>query len=386
MNVFIVGCGLTGAVVARECAQAGHSVQMVEKRAHTAGNLYDFVEEHGFLVHKYGPHTFHTGDPALAAYFRRYAGWQPFSLRCGAVIDGQFSPTPFNFRTVDTFYPASLAESLKQKLAAAFPGRETAPVAEVLQHADADIRAYAEFLFEKDYAPYTAKQWGITPAEIDPSVLARVPLRFSYRDGYYDDAFQGLPGASYQALFERLLDHPNISVTLQTDALAALTVDPQSGGVAWRGKAITGPVVYTGPLDELFSCQFGRLPYRSLRFEWHYEAVESKQPAPVVAYPQEPGFTRITEYKKLPPQQGKGTVYAVETPLAYDGQGGNEPYYPVLTQESLRLKETYAALAARIPNLFCCGRLGDFRYYNMDQALSRALETARAILEKSGGR
>jgi len=378
-EVLVVGCGLTGAVIARQLAEAGRRVLIWERRDHIGGNMFDYMDSYGFLVQKYGPHTFHTNKKGLYDYICRFARWQDFHLTCGAVWDGRYTPTPFNFTTIDTFYPPEKAEALKGKLRSAFAGRETATVVEVLAHPDDDVRDYAEYLFRNDYAPYTAKQWGLDPSEIDVSVLKRVPLRFSYKDGCFDDRYQVMPEQSYTKFFQNLLDHPNIQVELNVDALDHLSV--RGSRLYWDGAALSGPVVYTGALDELFGCVYGRLPYRSLRFEWRYEEKDSLQEAPIVAYPQEPGYTRITEYKKLPVQHGRGTSYAVEYPLPYQQGKGQEPYYPVLTADSQARYERYRALAGQIPNLFCSGRLADFKYYNMDQALERALETAYRLLD-----
>ena len=378
MRILVVGCGLSGAVIARHLAEKGKKVTIWERRDHIGGNMYDYVDEHGFLVQKYGPHTFHTKDKALYDYMCRYEQWQDYKVTCGAVWDGKYTPTPFNFTTIDTFFPPEKAGLLKEKLRQAFAGRPTATVLEVLEHPDQDIREYAEYLFEKDYAPYTAKQWGISPSEIDPSVLKRVPLRFSYEEGYFDDPYQIMPLHSFTAFFERLLDHPNITVELKVEALNRLCAEEKHLRV--DGKIFEGTVVYTGALDELFGGIYGSLPYRSLRFEWKFSEEESLQKAPVVAYPQEPGYTRITEYKKLPIQQRKGTSYAVEYPLPYRGGERLEPYYPVLTEESQAQYEKYKSLATQIPNLICCGRLADFKYYNMGQALEQALRVCRDCL------
>lgn len=384
MDALVIGCGLSGAVIARHLADQGKKVTIWERRDHIGGNMYDYVDQHGFLVQKYGPHTFHTKTKELYEYMCRFEQWQPYHLTCGAVWDQTYTPTPFNFTTIDTFYPAEQARLLKQKLLQAFPGRETATVLEVLAHPDPDIRGYAEYLFQHDYAPYTAKQWGISPAEIDPSVLKRVPLRFSYDDGYFDDMYQVMPVHSFTAFFNALLDHPNIEVQLQTEALDRLRA--RDGALFLDGQRLEIPVVYTGALDELFGVVFGRLPYRSLRFEWRYEETDSLQNAPVVAYPQEQGYTRITEFKKLPHQNGSGTSYAVEYPVPYQENGCSEPYYPVLTEESQRQYARYRQLAAQIPNLICCGRLADFQYYNMDQALQRALEVCRSKFLRSSSK
>lgn len=371
MDALVVGCGLCGAVIARHMAEQGKKVVIWERRDHIGGNMYDYVDEHGFLVQKYGPHTFHTKEKELYDYMCRFERWEDYKLTCGAVWDGKYTPTPFNFTTIDTFFPVEKAERLKEKLKTAFAGREFAAVVEVLDHPDPDIRGYAEYLFQNDYAPYTAKQWGVSPAEIDPSVLKRVPLRFSYDEGYFDDPYQVMPEHSFTQFFENLLAHPNMEVKLGVEALDHLkAVD---GKLLLDGKEVVFPVVYTGALDELFGGVYGALPYRSLRFEWRFADKDSLQNAPVVAYPQEAGYTRITEYKKLPVQDQPGSSYAVEYPLPYREGEKLEPYYPVLIAESQEQHARYKTLADQIPNLICCGRLADFKYYNMDQALERAL-------------
>ncbi len=377
MDCLVVGCGLSGAVIARHMAEQDKKVTVWERRNHIGGNMYDYVDEHGFLVQKYGPHTFHTKKKELYDFMCRYESWRPYKLTCGAVWDDTYTPTPFNFTTIDTFYPPEKAELLKRKLTAAFAGRLTATVVEVLQHPDQDIRGYAEFLFKNDYAPYTAKQWGVGPSAIDPSVLKRVPLRFSYDEGYFDDAYEVMPEHSFTQFFQNLLDHPNIHVELGVEALEHLK--PSGDRLYLDGVPADIPVVYTGALDELFGCVYGRLPYRGLRFEWKYEDCDSLQPAPVVAYPQETGYTRITEYKKLPEQAKPGSSYAVEYPLPYEEGKAMEPYYPVLTAESQEQYAEYKTMADKITNLICCGRLADFKYYNMDQALERALECGKGM-------
>lgn len=377
MDYLIIGAGICGSVIARELAEQGKTVTIWERRDHIGGNMYDYVDEHGFLVQKYGPHTFHTKKKELYDYMCRFASWQDYKLTCGAVWDGKYTPTPFNFTTIDTFFPVEKAAVLKEKLKKAFAGRETATVVEVLSYPDTDIRAYAEYLFANDYAPYTAKQWGVSPAEIDPSVLKRVPLRFSYDEGYFDDPYQVMPEHSFTEFFERLLDHPGITVQLGVEALEHLHI--RDNRILLDGEPCPVPVVYTGALDELFGRVYGALPYRSLRFAWRYEEKDSLQNAPVVAYPQETGYTRITEYKKLPVQEGHGTSYALEYPLPYQEGQSAEPYYPVLTQESQQQYEKYRKLADAVPGLICCGRLADFKYYNMDQALERALDLCKSL-------
>ncbi len=381
-NVLVVGCGLSGASVARMIAEKGYKVLIVERRNHIGGNMYDYYDEHGILVHKYGPHTFHTNDKTLYDFICRFSQWDEYKLTCGAEINGICTPTPFNFRTIDDFYSKSDAEQLKRHIAKKFPGRQTATVVELLDCDDDIIRGFAQFLFENDYSLYTAKQWGVDASEIDPSVLKRVPIRFGYEVGYFDDKYQVMPKTTYVDFFSSLLEHDNIDVVLGFDMLDCLSVGKDDKKLSFNGKEINIPVVYTGPLDELFLCRFGALPYRSLRFDWKYENIDSKQDMPVVAYPQAEGYTRIVEYKKLPYQNVNGTTYEVEYSLPYKSGEKAEPYYPVLTEESMLCYEKYRSLAEKTEDLFLCGRLADFKYYNMDQALKKALEKADIVLEK----
>lgn len=379
MKYIIIGAGLSGAVIARYLAEKGKKVCVWDRREHIGGNMYDYVDEHGILVHQYGPHAFHTTKEYLFKYMAQFAEWIPYKLTCMAEINGKFTPTPFNFQTIDDYYEANDGAYLKQCIKEVFGDRTTATVVEVLQCKNETVRKYAEFLFEHDYSLYTAKQWGISPRKVDPSILKRVPLRFSYENGYFDDEWQVMPKVSYTEFFKSIFDHPNIKVQLGIEALDHLSVSKDGMHLLLDGEACPVTVVYTGALDELFGTDEGALPYRSLRFEWKYEDIESKQPAPVVAYPQAEGYTRITEYKKLPIQNVKGTTYAIEYPLQYEADKKQEPYYPLLTEESQLLAERYKARAKKIQNFYFCGRLADFKYYNMDQALDQALNVCKEI-------
>lgn len=378
-RALIVGCGIVGCTVARILAEKGWTVKIVDRRNHIGGNLYDYRDEHEILVQQYGPHIFHTNSERVFEFISRFSRWNPFNLVCGAVIDGICTPTAFNLKTIDLFFDRAKAEEIKQHIRDRFPGRESATVVELLDCDDAVIRDYAQFLFDKDYSLYTAKQWGISPSEIDKSVLKRVPIRFTYEEAYFKDKYQVMPENGYTAFIGKMIDHPAISVTLNYEALEHISI--KDNAVYLDGKKADYPVVYTGPLDELFGYKYGRLPYRSLRFEWIYKDVESYQQLPVVAYPQAEKFTRITEYKKLPVQDVRGTTCAVEYPVPYEAEADTsvEPYYPVLTEASQKAYSTYADAAAKVSGLFCAGRLADFRYYNMDQALERAFDFAETI-------
>jgi len=380
-KILIIGSGLVGCVIAREMAQLGWQVEIWERRNHIGGNLFDFIDEYGIRVQKYGPHIFHTNNPAVYEYVNKYEVWIPFHLICGAVIDGICTPTAFNLKTIDLFYTPEKANKIKEQIKLLFGNRESATVVELLDCKDEQIREYAQFLFDKDYSLYTAKQWGMEPKDVDKSILKRVPIRFTYDEAYFSDIYQMMPQNGFSKFIENLVAHPNIKVQLKTDALKHLQI--KNSTLFLDGNFINYPVIYTGPVDELFAYSEGRLPYRSLRFEWKYQNIESLQKYPVVAYPQAEGFTRITEYKKLPVQDAYGTSYAVEYPLPYKSDQILEPYYPVLTKNSEEIYSRYLERAKQIKNLYLGGRLADFKYYNMDQAIERGFELVKLLKKLS---
>lgn len=337
--------------------------------------MYDHIDENGIRVHKYGPHVFHTYRNDLKDYMLRYGEWLPFYITCRVEMLGKVTPSPFNYQTIDDFYPPDKATELKVALERAFPGREKATIVELLNCGDPAVKEYADFLFASDYSLYTAKQWGISPKEIDPSILKRVPVLFSYKDGYFDDTWQMVPADGYTAWFAQLLDHPNITVKLNVEALEHLRVSENQ--LLLDNVPFAGQVVYTGAVDELLGQKYGPLPYRSLRFEWQTREGERRLAAPLVAYPEAEGYTRITEYSHFPQKERQSrTSLVYEYPLSYQEDAYVEPYYPVLTEESMERYERYLRKLHHIPNLICCGRLADFKYYNMDQALERALNVS----------
>ena len=291
-------------------------------------------------------------------------------------MDGKCVPTSFDFSSVDTFFPEE-AEEIKAHIKAEFGDRASATVLEMLESQDSYVRRFADFLYEKDYKPYTAKQWGIDPEKVDRQIFKRVPILFSYGSKYFSDKYQAMPVKGYMEFIENLLKHPGIELRLNEEALDRFSI--RDNQVMDGDKPLAGVLIFTGALDELFGCKHGKLPYRSLRFEWKHEDIDSFQDMPVVAYPQAEGFTRITEYKKLPVQEVRGTTYAVEYPLPYKQGEAMEPYYPVLTEESQELFQKYYDEAKQVKGLAFAGRLAEFKYYNMDQAIRRALDLAREL-------
>ena len=376
MKYYIVGSGIVGAVLAAELAKKGNTVQVLERRAHAGGNVYDYDDEYGIHVHHYGPHIFHTNDDEVYRYVSDNCELKDFNLVCGSVMDGKCVPTSFDFSSVDTFFPEE-AEEIKAHIKAEFGDRASATVLEMLESQDSYVRHFADFLYEKDYKPYTAKQWGIDPEKVDRQIFKRVPILFSYGSKYFSDKYQAMPVKGYMEFIENLLKHPGIELCLNEEALDRFSI--RDNQVMDGDKPLDGVLIFTGALDELFGCKHGKLPYRSLRFAWKHEDIDSFQDMPVVAYPQAEGFTRITEYKKLPVQEVRGTTYAVEYPLPYKQGEAMEPYYPVLTEESQELFQKYYEEAKQVKGLAFAGRLAEFKYYNMDQAIRRALDLAREL-------
>lgn len=378
-DAIIIGGGLTGCVIARRLAEElDFKVLIVEKREHISGNLYDYIDENKILVQKYGPHSFHTNNDEVYEFITKYHKWENYKLRCMVNMCGKTTPSPFNFQTIDDYFDKEDSEKIKSEIFKEYGSNDQATIVDMLTSDNKTVKKYAYFLFEHDYSIYTAKQWGISASEIDVSVLKRVPVVFSYRDGYYSDKHQILPAGGFTAFIESLIDHDNIDVELTSDFTDYLYIDTLNNNIKYNESNISIPIVYTGELDKLLEYRFGRLPYRSLIFNFATIRKDLYQPVPIVAYPEDEKMTRITEYKHLPVQVTKGvTTIVKEYPAKYEED--NEPYYPILTESSIHQYKMYKGEIAKISNLYVCGRLGDFKYYNMDQAIERAFEIFEEI-------
>ena len=382
IDCIVIGAGFCGSVVARKLAEQNRKVLIIERRNHIAGNMYDEIDENGILVQRYGPHIFHTNSEDAYEFIIKYDTWIDYLHQPAVEIDGLITPSPANFTTIDLLYSSEEAKNLKTRLQTRYGGQKTAAIFDLLGCEDEAIRQYAEKLYTLNYLPYTAKQWGVPPEEIDPSVLQRVPVRLDYTNGYFDDTYQCMPEQGYTHFFKNLLDHKNIKVQLNTDVLEVITVDMQKKTLLFKNKPVAVPVVFTGAIDAMLNYRYGNLPYRSLRFDYQSKNTDSFQEAPVVAYPKAEAYTRITEYKKLPLQNISGlTTIAYEYPLPAGKNESNEPYYPVLNDNNIALYNKYLRDLQDIPNLFICGRLADYKYYNMDAAILRAFDIGK-VLEK----
>ena len=357
----IVGAGFAGSTLAERIAtQRGERVLVVDRRAHIGGNAYDRHDEAGLLIHQYGPHIFHTNSDAIVEHLGQFTDWRPYEHRVLAKVDGQLLPIPINLDTVNRLYGLNLTS---EELPAWFAARAET-VAQVRTSEDVVVSAVGRDLYEKFFQGYTRKQWGMDPSELDKSVTARVPTRTNRDDRYFGDTHQIMPLHGYTRMFEAMLDQPGISLLLQTDYRAIRDLIPHRR------------LIFTGPIDEYFGFRFGRLPYRSLKFEHVVREQEWYQPVAVVNYPQDQAYTRVTEYKHL-----TGQVHA-KTALTYEYPSDvGDPYYPIPRAENQERYKQYEALALTTPDVWFVGRLATYRYYNMDQVVGQALATFRRIQE-----
>lgn len=361
----IVGAGFTGCTLAERIAsQLGKKVLLVDRRPHIGGNAYDHYDDHGVLVHKYGPHIFHTNSRKVWEYLSQFTEWRPYYHRVLASIEGQLVPLPFNLNAIHLLFPRRMAERLEEKLIGTYGYGTKIPILRLREEQDEELRFLADYVYKYVFEGYTLKQWGMRPEELDGSVTARVPILVSRDDRYFQDTYQAMPKYGYTRMFEKMISHPNISVLLNAD---------------W--KEIEGHIsfdflVFTGPIDEFFDYLHGELAYRSLRFsfEYVYDVLNSHvQPVGTINYPNEHTFTRITEFKHLTGQHHIGSTLAIEYPETYI-PSENEPYYPVLKKENQEKYDLYRREASKLKNVIFAGRLGEYRYYNMDQAVARALK------------
>lgn len=361
-DYLVVGAGFSGSVIAERLAsQSGKKVLIVDKRNHIAGNAYDHYDDHGILVHKYGPHIFHTNCREVFEYLSQFTQWRSYEHRVLASVDGQLVPIPINLDTINKLYGMNLnsfeAEEFFQSVA---EPRDIIRTSE-----DVVISKVGQKLYEKFFRNYTRKQWGLDPSELDKSVIARIPTRTNRDDRYFTDSYQAMPLHGFTRMFEKMLDHPNIKVMLNTDYREIQKAIP------------CREMVYTGPVDEFFDYRFGQLPYRSLEFKHETHNVPVFQSAPVVNYPNDHLYTRVTEFKYLTGQEHSKTSIVYEFPKAE-----GDPYYPIPRPENQEIYKKYRELAEVTPGVYFVGRLGTYKYLNMDQCVAQALTTYKQMTVK----
>ena len=358
----IVGAGFAGSVLAeRLAADAGKRVLVVEKRNHIGGNAYDHYDDAGVLVHRYGPHIFHTNSKKVFDYLGRFTEWRPYEHRVLASVDGRLVPIPINLDTLNELYGLQLSANQAEE----FLGSLAEPRERIVTSEDVVVSRIGQELYRKFFRGYTRKQWGLDPSELDASVTARVPTRTN-RDGrYFTDTYQAMPRHGYTRMFERMLAHPNIKLLLNTDFEEI------------RNEIRARHMIYTGPVDAFFGYRFGPLPYRSLEFRFETLARGQFQQVGTVNYPNEHAYTRITEFKHLTGQEHAGTTIVYEYPRAE-----GDPYYPVPRPENRELYGRYRELADALPDVHFVGRLATYQYYNMDQVVAQALKTYETLPER----
>ena len=352
-DYLIVGAGFAGSVLAeRLAAGSNKKVLICDKRPHIGGNAYDHYNDDGILVHKYGPHIFHTNSREVFEYLSRFTEWRSYQHRVLAHVDGQLVPIPINLDTINKLYGLNLTSFQVEE----FFKSVAEPRASIRTSEDVVVNAVGRELYEKFFRNYTRKQWGLDPSELDASVTARVPTRTNRDDRYFTDTYQAMPLHGFTRMFERMLDHPNIKIMLNCDYREIEEEIPYK------------EMIYTGPVDSFFDYRYGKLPYRSLEFKHETHTVQTFQPAPVVNYPNEHLYTRVTEFKYLTGQEHSKTSIVYEFP-----RSEGDPYYPVPRKENAALYAKYKALADSTPGVHFVGRLATYKYYNMDQIVAQAL-------------
>jgi UDP-galactopyranose mutase len=363
----VVGAGFSGAVIANLLANNGEKVLVIDKKYHIAGNCFDYRDGNGIMMHKYGSHIFHTNSDKVWNFMKKFTDFNTYMHKVIGLIDGIETHIPFNFNTLYDVFPQSVAKRLEQKLLDVFEINTKVPILEFQKQDDDDLKFLANYVYEKIFLHYTTKQWGVSPEGVDGAVTARVPVYLSKDNRYFQDKYQGIPLEGYTKVVEKMLDHKNIKLKLKTSYEDVKSNDFKR-------------IFYTGSIDEFFDYKYGQLPYRSVRFKLETHNKEYYQSKACVNYPCNYDFTRIHEYKYYLDDKSKKTVIAKEYSESFE-LGKNERYYPIPHSENTELYERYKKDAENLDNVYFLGRLGDYRYYDMDKAILRAIELFEEVVK-----
>ena len=366
MKNLVVGAGFSGATIANLLAtELNEEVEVIDSKDHIAGNCYDYKDENDITIHKYGSHIFHTNNEKVWNFISKFTDFNTYMHKVYAKIDGIETTIPFNINTLYEVFPQSLASRLEEKLLAKYEYNKKVPILEFTKETDKDLKFLADYVYEKVFLHYTTKQWGVSPNDVSGAVTARVPVYISKDNRYFQDKYQWIPLEGYTKVVEKMLDNKNIKVVLNTDFSEFRKKNPE--------LVNSSRIFYTGSIDEYFDYKFGQLPYRSVNFKFEEYDREFYQSHACVNYPNNYDFTRIHEYKHYLSDKSDKTVIAKEYSEFFE-LGKNERYYPISSQDNTELYNKYLIEAENVDNLFLLGRLGDYRYYNMDGAIARALE------------
>lgn len=365
MKNLIVGCGFSGTVLAHKIAtELNQDVLIIDSKEHIGGNCYDFYDKNGICIHQYGSHIFHTNNDYVWQFLNKFASFNTYMHKVIAIIDGVGTTIPFNLRTLYDVFPQTLALRLEEKLLKRFEYNKKIPILEFQKQDDADLKFLANYVYEKVFLHYTNKQWGSNPSDVDSAVTARVPIYISCDERYFQDKYQGIPIGGYSQLIKKMLNHPKITIKLNTKYSDI--------------KEKFDRIFYTGSIDDFFNYKYGILPYRSVYFKLEEHNIEFYQNNSVVNYPCNYDFTRIHEYKYYLNNVSKKTVIGKEYSEKFE-LGKNDRYYPIPQEDNQKLYNQYLADANKIDNVYFLGRLGDYKYYDMDKAIERALDLFKQI-------
>ena len=380
IDVLVVGAGLSGAVAARVLADAGKRVLIVEQRNHIGGNCYDEIDEAGILVHRYGPHLFHTDNADAWEFMERFTPMDVYEHRVKADINGKKVSLPFSLETLYEIFPPNTASIHEDALLRNFEYGKKVTAGELLSHEEPDVRSVGQFVYDHIFKNYTIKQWDIDIEELDAGVSARVPIYMNRDTRYFTDRYQGVPRYGYTKFFNNLLDHDNIHIMLKTPAKEVFAMNDSD--MYFLGDKFEGDVIYTGSLDEIFDYDEEMLPYRSVELKFETYPTESYQEAATVNYPNNYAFTRITEFRKIHPYtNSNSTTILKEYPVAFK-LGVNERYYPITNKGTRYIYENYYHRAHGVYNFYVLGRLGEYKYYDMDDVIAESLKLARRLVER----